>query len=340
MPKLMVIPGTLEFVADDEGNIFDSNMVKRTTYRNGDGYMTCSVLTETKKWVTYGVARLVALAHLLHLKKPEHTQVNHRDSDLSNNRVTNLEWVTESENNIHSEIMRVDNQYSTVVVYNDRDQVITMCLNAHIAASMFGVTALDVWDSVRSGWFVMTPDGREVKFAHLPHNARRPITQDKREVAKRSLQEPRPVKLRDIVTGEVIEYPTMTAAAKAVGVKNNQVFRAVQKTDKLRLLKKQYQAAYLEDSFPMYSQMDVQDALNHGAREVTAYNYQTGIFYVYESAKEFIAATGLSKKAVTTSLRKEKLRRICDWAMMYLSPENVKKLREFVGCPEITITRF
>ncbi len=46
------------------------------------------------------VHRVVALAFLPPAREDQ-TQVNHKDSDRANNRVSNLEWVTPSENMLH-----------------------------------------------------------------------------------------------------------------------------------------------------------------------------------------------------------------------------------------------
>jgi hypothetical protein len=333
---LKEIPGTRGFLADEVGNIYTPEKVKRPTYRNGDGYITCSVLTDEDRWVTYGVARLVALAHLLHTRKPEHTQVNHRDNDLSNNRVMNLEWVTDSENNIHSEIMRQGNQYSTIVVWNEQDKPITMCLNAHVTAEMFGISPLDVWDSVRLATQVATSDGRIVRFSHQPWNRRKPIRQDQAEVARRYLQSARPMKVKDIDTAEVVEYPSINAVAKALGVSPSRVYRAAQKSDEVRLINKQYQVAYEGESFLAAAVEDLFEARQHGAREVCAYSYVLKKYVIYACAKEFYLSNNLSKKAVTTTLKKGKLRLIGDWVAVYYSIENVNRLRYFVEGPATT----
>lgn len=65
-----------------------------------DGYMCARFSVSHKKQKYYSVHRLVALAFLENpLGKP---QVNHKNSNRSDNRLENLEWVTPKENIRHA----------------------------------------------------------------------------------------------------------------------------------------------------------------------------------------------------------------------------------------------
>ena len=64
-----------------------------------NGYHQLSIYVD-KRQFTYLVHRLVALAHL---PNPDNKpQVNHIDGNRSNNCLSNLEWVTSSENHLHA----------------------------------------------------------------------------------------------------------------------------------------------------------------------------------------------------------------------------------------------
>jgi hypothetical protein len=64
------------------------------------GYLNASLRIDDGISKCFYVHRLVALAFL---PNPEHkTDVNHKDSDPSNNHVTNLEWVSRAENMAHA----------------------------------------------------------------------------------------------------------------------------------------------------------------------------------------------------------------------------------------------
>lgn len=70
-----------------------------TKERKKDKYWTTCLCKNQIEQTMY-IHRLVALHFIPNPKnKPE---VNHKDGDKSNNKVTNLEWATESENNKHA----------------------------------------------------------------------------------------------------------------------------------------------------------------------------------------------------------------------------------------------
>ena len=84
-------------------NVFSSNYIAKERILkpalNDSGYKIV-VLTKNKKSKSLRVHRLVALAFIPNLEnKP---QVNHKDGNKLNNHIDNLEWCTNSENEIHA----------------------------------------------------------------------------------------------------------------------------------------------------------------------------------------------------------------------------------------------
>lgn len=82
---------------DRRGHLHKSRILRQQKSKTGYQLVT---LTVNGKGNTKSVHRLVADAFLPNQdNKPE---VNHLDGDKSNNCVSNLEWVTKSENGLHS----------------------------------------------------------------------------------------------------------------------------------------------------------------------------------------------------------------------------------------------
>ena len=65
-----------------------------------DGYC-CTQLAPGSQRITEYIHRLVAASFLGQPSNPEHTQINHKDGNKSNNAVENLEYVTPGENLAH-----------------------------------------------------------------------------------------------------------------------------------------------------------------------------------------------------------------------------------------------
>lgn len=83
----------------EDGEVFSKTGHKKSIRANRDGYMYAEFY-ENNKSTAYTIHRIVALAFI---PNPENKPcVNHIDGDKSNNRVSNLEWVTYSENNYHA----------------------------------------------------------------------------------------------------------------------------------------------------------------------------------------------------------------------------------------------
>jgi hypothetical protein len=84
------------FTIDRDGNICNKNGLKMKTSITKNGYEKFNISRPTKSFLVH---RLVASLFIDNTEnKPE---VNHKDGNKLNNSVSNLEWVSRSENIIH-----------------------------------------------------------------------------------------------------------------------------------------------------------------------------------------------------------------------------------------------
>ena len=96
------------------GNVRNSNTYRILKLTNKGGYIFTG-LSKNSIIKSYSVHRLVALAFI---DNPENKpQVNHKDKNRSNNNVSNLEWSTASENNIHRSINAIQTTNQQVKVW-------------------------------------------------------------------------------------------------------------------------------------------------------------------------------------------------------------------------------
>lgn len=91
-------------VTHRNGTIFtkyEKEKIKKQSNQS-EGYLEVTLTQSHAKGKRYKVHRLVARAHI-HNPDPENkTCVNHIDHNRKNNRIENLEWCTQTENNRHS----------------------------------------------------------------------------------------------------------------------------------------------------------------------------------------------------------------------------------------------
>lgn len=84
------------YSVNEEGEVYNSRGQKMKTTITKNGYERFNTSRPTK---SYLVHRLVAVCFIENPLNKE--QVNHKDGNKLNNKVSNLEWVTSSENMIH-----------------------------------------------------------------------------------------------------------------------------------------------------------------------------------------------------------------------------------------------
>lgn len=89
-------------------------------YSNERGYMKVNLYDVSGKCKKKYVHRLVAIAFIPNpLDKPN---VNHKDCDVKNNNVNNLEWCTQSENILHA--VKLGRHVNNIAKYNNRKRVV------------------------------------------------------------------------------------------------------------------------------------------------------------------------------------------------------------------------
>ena len=95
---MKVLPEFENYSATEDGSIYSNRTGGRMKEsERPDGYLVIN-LRKGGKTYCRRVHRLVASAFI----EQTGPHINHKDRNRSNNRVDNLEWVTQKENNIHS----------------------------------------------------------------------------------------------------------------------------------------------------------------------------------------------------------------------------------------------
>ena len=97
---LKVIEEFPNYKIDEHGNVFNSDGKRMKPQINKDGYRIL-ILSENGKAYCRRCGRLVGLTFLKNTYR-KGLVINHKDFDRTNDHISNLEWVTTLQNNLHS----------------------------------------------------------------------------------------------------------------------------------------------------------------------------------------------------------------------------------------------
>jgi hypothetical protein len=319
--EIKPIPGTLGFLASSSGKIYGPTGQRRQTYLNGDGYETASVLLDSGKYQTFGVHRLVALAHIPipEGKSADQLTVNHVDKDISNNEAYNLEWVSAYLNNLHASLMdRTSDRPRLVLTEPSGNRLLAK--NLYEASEAAGVDIGLAWEMVKEGLQI---NGYSLK----PCNRRTGIPADlhkpkiiERDAKGRQVQSG--VKVKDLETGTIEEFVSLNDAARRHEVSASHIYQCLSTISETRLFKKRFLIVREGEAFPNVTPEQLDELRSPGGKETICVSKVTGSTSIYPSASLMIKHLGLSKKAVSVRLRRDGYGEVGDWKFAYVKNRN------------------
>lgn len=316
---MKIIPGTDNFQVTPDGRVFEPNGKERNHYRNGDGYVTCSVKVNGK-WVTMGVHRLVAMAYIENSHE-DRTFINHIDGNIENNHVENLEWATSRENNIHATLMKGTIGKPILILVSPSGEPVYSKTKEH-ACSLIGCDFLELWHAVKNGRLI---DGWSVKFNDVP------VPPGLKHYRRRDANVRTPVKVIDVDTGEEKRYSSIAEFSDEVGASRSLILQTLSTSDKVRLCLKKYIVVLMEDEFPKYDDVLIEEIRTRHSKPVISGNVKTGEITIHPSATKFYQINNLSKKAVTVPLRNDKLKELGGFVFLYLNDKNVTRIKDYLS---------
>jgi len=135
----IAIYGNKKYYVSNLGRFKDSEGLIRDNYKeNENGYIRVYIYNKT-----YALHRLVAFAFLENLDNKE--QVNHIDGNKLNNKLDNLEWVTNKENQIHKFKIGLGNNFTrTIIQYDLEGNLIKEFKSIISAAKEMGVSKSNI----------------------------------------------------------------------------------------------------------------------------------------------------------------------------------------------------
>lgn len=317
---MRTIPGTDGYQATEDGRIFDPLGNERKRYKNGDGYVTASVKVNGEI-ITFGVHRLVALAYLPLVEGKD--QVNHIDGNIENNSVGNLEWVTVKENNLHAAFMAGSPSKPTLILISP-DGEPSYALNKEAAMERIKCSIVELWTAIKNDTLI---DGWVVKMntnAKLPKG----LTHYKTNGLKMTDS----ITVIDTETNILRRYKTVREFSELTGIQQNLIQQTLSSRDRFRLCMRRYVIARTAFDMPRYTEEDVKRIQERKNKSVISLDIKTRKPTIHSSAVEFYRKYGLSKKAVTTSLRKDTIKELNGMIFLYLNDKNAKRIKSY--CPQ------
>lgn len=297
--------------ADESGNIYVNGSL-RTTYVNGDGYLGCSVKLK-EKWVTVGVQRLVALAHLndeLDVYKslgynPAKLTVNHFDLDKTNNHISNLDWCTVSENNIHQFLMSNQGPRNSLVAFLGKEKI--EFLNLKHASERLNVDPREIWLALK--W------NRELNgylFFHIPSS----FVLDGMRYARTGKHHPKKKKtLLNLETNEITKFESGRELALSLGVSPSLITIQLSKDKIPKVLLGKYLVFNDGEEFPIDAAELLKSSPANAGINCIATNLITNEKKSFQSAHELISSLNLSKKAVYNRIASGNEKPVGDWVI-------------------------
>ncbi len=105
-----------DYYAQEDGSIYSSASHRiLTQHLDKDGYCKVRLISNDGRH-TYSVHRLI-LENFNPVKNMDKLQVNHIDGNKQNNSLSNLEWVTCSENIEHAYQIGLKNQKTNIIMH-------------------------------------------------------------------------------------------------------------------------------------------------------------------------------------------------------------------------------
>lgn len=318
------IPNTKGYYADKEGRIYNPDKLECEYYTNGDGYITVMVMTLEDKFTTTGVHRLILRTYRGEPEEGQHG--NHIDGDITNNALTNVEWVTPAENNVHATLLNRFTKRPLIIITKDSE--VDFLNDLHHAAEHFGTELGLVWDAIKTGSLL-----KGWKVEHLKSSDKRVQQLRRHELEQKTYR--REISCMDLFTGEVQEFPTMLAVSKHFKCRQQTISQCISTSEFPKLFQKHYVLIEKTNNFEFLTEGLKKKLLARAPKKVIAAK-QGGLIILFKSAYEFRTMNGLSKKIVTTTLKKNVSRELDGWKFFYretISKEQRKELEDWARSP-------
>lgn len=164
-PGFCYIPGYSRYLINLKGELLSPTSGKLLEhYSDANGYLMYGVQPDVGQRTVVGMHRLLALAWMDYPTNVNSLDINHKDTDTSNNDPDNLEWVTRSRNNFHAHENGLSNSIS-LKVRDISTGDISEYYSASFAATHLGCNGETILNRIKGGVDGKVYDGMQYKLS-------------------------------------------------------------------------------------------------------------------------------------------------------------------------------
>lgn len=212
----VVVPGFSRYAINVDGVLW-SRIHNRpmSSYQDANGYRMFGVIPDIGNRTICGQHRLLALGFLPYSEDITRLDINHKDGNKGNNHLSNLEWVTRKQNNVHAVHTGLNPTACPVMVRFHPTKHVKTYPSVSAAAAALGLKDWTVGLRLRQGTDKLYYPGFQFKLLDdkspwIDHSE--PLL-EMRKVSKNM-----PVNVIDPRNGETLFRGTVTDAARFLGL--------------------------------------------------------------------------------------------------------------------------
>lgn len=215
-PGFYVIPGYMGYAITEAGDVINlETRVILKGSKNPDGYINFRLKGDTGHTLTLGLHRLMGLA----FDKPEGDitalVVNHLSGVKSDNCRTNLEWTTHRGNIEHAGALGLTEKCQPISVRDVDNNSVIKYPSIIACANALGFSKDAINYRVKVGEERIFPERKQYRHGHGDHAWFQPRNLT---CAMAENGTSKAILVRDVITGNVVEYGRMSDVAEYFGV--------------------------------------------------------------------------------------------------------------------------
>jgi len=318
------IPGYSRYMVNLDGTII--NFVKNKKINNGYslGYGRSGVTPDNRKISTCANRhRLLALAWLDYPANVDKLEVNHINGIRGDDRIDNLEWVTQSQNALHAYAIGLNkgSNHIPVLVRNAVTKQIFEYSTITYCGEALGVSTATIMHRMYTPGQLLFTGNLQFKLKNDPTPWREIIDL---ELENPERKMPRPVLVRNVFTNEIKRYDTGADAAIGEGSVIGTVNNALCVPAKLPHL--HFDIKYETDDTPWREytkrelecfQLDIEKKRPHHQLKYKLVNLETNQEFFYSYIEDVEVVTGVLRSALIASSKRDGVIRK-KWKIYYL----------------------